>query len=135
MRFVDEYGPRAPLEKQYGGHGLLTLLARPNLTTSFRVVRCGGNGSRAMLWDCPCRVAVRRPYLLLVGIRGGLRVRHICCADLRLERVLGLVNQYIYDRFAELLGSARQHVIVQGHRTDMIIMGLLIPVAGTTHEY
>jgi hypothetical protein len=31
MRFVDVYGPNAPLAEGYGGQGLLTLFRRTNL--------------------------------------------------------------------------------------------------------
>ena len=59
-----------------GTDSSLCLLSRSNLTTPFRVVRHDWKDSRDILWDCPCRAAVRR------AIR----------CDRRLERELGLVT-------------------------------------------
>ena len=43
-----------------GTDSSLCLLAQPNLTAPFRVVWHGWNSSGDILWDRPCRVAVRR---------------------------------------------------------------------------
>ena len=102
-------------------------LGLTNLTTPFRVVWHGGNGSGDILWDPPCLLAFPlgfpsfdfkcAPRTVISNNAVGLRPRHeirrrvtyppymLCSADLRLVRELILETyQYsIYEWFAELL--------------------------------
>jgi hypothetical protein len=77
-RFRGDYRPGAALARQYGRHRSHNLFhcSAQSLTTSFRMVPCGGERSGRIIWDLLRRAIVLRPQVIygtnfLIGSKFG----------------------------------------------------------------